>query len=321
MVHWIIEQVVQNARNMPATPNPIGASVANLGGLREITDRAAEFYLGQLAENPRVADFAVVKARLLREQRAVKETAQKLLSRIGPLPIRTTTGGRARGGDFRIRPGHCYTELWVESSEVGWKGIIDLVAVEDEYFDVTDFKTGQPSPDDLRQAQIYAVTLANDKARNPQGLSPRRLRLIYPDSIHEVIFSDESVQQVIEYGDKARALLAANPERAALEVTTCARCHCRPACTAYWESPLVERTSDFALLIGERTGDKTWRGTSPVTGRSYALWTTGRAALESGRAYRILEGYVHEAAPEVVRATWRTEIYDAEKTVFMGPSN
>ena len=286
------------------------AVLRELGGLTAILSAALEAELLGWMANPRSqAQVEPARRTALSRLPAMRMQLQTLLSRIGPLPIKPVT---ARGGTVDgqgVLAAGVYPEVWLEHSELGWKGKADLVLVSDSGATLMDFKTGDPKPEHARQLQIYGLLWTRDDRRNPSGRAPERLLLCYANGTREVPALTSAELESLEArlaadGDVIRSALAQVPPPARPNTDSCFYCPVRHLCDSYWrpetlrslaaESGDSKRPLDVEVQLVRPQDGRHWNvqvhDNPNLAGENIAILRLQRPLdwLESGMKLRLL---------------------------------
>ncbi len=136
----------------------------------------------------------------------------------------------ARNGD------HPEMELAAESIRL--KGRIDLLSVDADGAQITDFKTGAEDPAHLDQLHLYALLWSEDHLVNPDGLAVTELVAAYPS--HDVAAAAPTAEELAGL----RTAVATRIERADAAASAespvtilgdhCGLCSVRALCDPYW---------------------------------------------------------------------------------------
>jgi hypothetical protein len=219
-------------------------TLRHLGGYTAIIIDCLERVLIPYKENPRVAPVLEgIRTRLVAKVPELRMSVQRFLSRIRLKPC------AVRSGDIDIyrgkEPRHAlqdgsYTEVLLKASDLGWRGIADMLTLSVINCEIKDFKTGVPKEEHKEQLLSYALLWARDRDLNPTGRLADNLVLSYYDE--EVDIPAPSLKELhfleVELRNRtanALADLQANPPETRLSLKNCAYCAVRHLCDDYWK--------------------------------------------------------------------------------------
>ena len=276
VVHRALELLLKASASVP--DSLVGATalvfaLRELDGLsvllRRVVDQVVESYQG----NPRAsATLDRTRDDLIARIPKLRAQTQAHIARLAPnLPVRqgshASTGGLGTGalGDGS------FPEMLIQSSVLGWKGIVDLLTISGEQVEIVDFKTGSHSPLHAEQLMVYAVLWKDDQRRNPTARDATQLRVSY--SGDEVVLDGPPIDVLDGLRDDLR-----RRTDAALELTVgreplarptadnCEWCSVRHLCEDYWATfgPIVTRQlsdyllSDLELVVKSRNGPRSY---------------------------------------------------------------
>jgi PD-(D/E)XK nuclease superfamily len=262
----------------------------NLGGITKVVLACVERILAGLSLNPRAAETIERTAATLRAQAPeIRSRAQAILSRI-------RLGGHAGNfadGARKAKRGPLvsgtYPEIELRVPEIGWKGRVDLLVLNESVCEVIDFKTGIADESHSFQLQVYALLWGMDKELNPAGRITSRLVISYSTGDVEIPVpsSDgfESLKKdIVVRGDAACRNIALRPPVANPSAETCAHCGVRQLCDSYWTPETQEllkvtdegrRFHDVEIEITSRHGPLSWNAVVLTSSR----FSKGQVAL------------------------------------------
>jgi hypothetical protein len=291
-------------------------TLRQLGGYTAIIMDSLERALLPYRENPRA--FAVldgIRTRLVAKVPELRMRVQRYLSRIHPEPRAMAHGETVihpKEGPRNALKHGTYTEVLLQSTKLGWRGVADMLTLSITQCEIRDFKTGAPKEEHQVQLLIYALLWARDVARNPDGRLAEKLVLSYDE--HDVEVPSPGVGKLCSLQDEIKkrtdAVLAdlqlGNP-RARTSLGNCMYCAVRHLCEEYWHwlarhYPKDEETKgryiDIQIKLFSRHGPSSWNGEieyGPAiqAGAAILLRTENFAlALHPGQRLRLLNVYV-----------------------------
>ena len=205
----------------------------------------------------------------------VPEIRQRVQAVIARTPFKSVGDGPS-GGDARQRgalaPGF-YPEVELRAPELRLAGRVDLLHVDQDGCDITDYKTGSPDPHHADQLRLYALLWNRDLDTNPASIPVRQLTLAYPskDVAVEPPTATELDLLAVTTADEIKAAekaLLERPPPAYPAPTICGFCGVRQLCEDYWMGlPKVPADSqvgrdpgwfDFEGTVIERNGPRSW---------------------------------------------------------------
>jgi hypothetical protein len=336
-----------NNRGYPTVPHPsalegrlvhlclqkiTGALVEN--GCSSLTDEAAILTLRQLGgftavimdcleqvllpyrENPRASPvLGGIRTQLTTRVPELRTRVQRFLSRIRPEPRAVMPEETVihREGEPRHALQHgTYTELLLQASELGWRGIADMLTLSTTHCEIRDFKTGVPKDEHKVQLWTYALLWARDADLNPSGRLADKLVLSYLESDVEMASPEAGILCSFEDEIKKRSatargdLQSGNPQARTSE-HNCMYCAVRHLCEDYWhwlaqQSPKDLSTKgtylDIQVKLSSQHGPTSWDGeveSGPAmkVGEPILLRTENLAFdLRPGHRLRLLNAYV-----------------------------
>ena len=260
VVHGVFEVLLRSFRAQGCTsladPSAVGV-LRNLGGYTKLVEQGIEDQLGKLAENPLAAK------RLDQLRTALRVKVPEIRQHVQAVMVRTpfqSVGDGPSGGDAGRRgaltPGF-YPEVELRAPELRLAGRADLLHIERDGCDITDYKTGSPDPHHADQLRVYALLWNRDPEVNPASLPVRQLILAYPskDVAVEPPTASELALLAVATADEIKAAEAALLERpppAYPEPAICGFCGVRQLCDDYWMG-LQKLPAD-----GQVGGDSGW---------------------------------------------------------------
>jgi hypothetical protein len=342
VVHLALEIIAkQLARAGVSSMSDPSASmvVRELGGYTSIVEGCVERILKRYVDNPRAGTLMEHARRTLHGQvPALRARVQSMLNRLklskgSPSTSTASTAPRSDGPPARLplRKGN-YPEVDVRARSIGWKGSIDLLVLNDEACEITDFKTGAADESHKFQVRAYAVMWRLDDELNPSGRVADRLVLSYESHDIDVAAPrasdiEDLARDLIARRLSAEAALAARPPSAHPNAETCRYCGVRQLCDAYWSSTtqIVSddgRYGDVELKITGRHGPLSWDG-EVVRGRDLPPKTPALLRLKQdydfkkGARVRVLDAAIARdpedgGAPAVVTLSVLSETYRYE---------
>lgn len=216
------------------------AAIRRLGGISKVVDKQLTAEIQSLSANPRVVQMLDTLERQLREQSpSMRVAVQRLLKSVEHISPRRSGRSKQRGSSSRLATG-THPEQWLEDETIPFVGQVDLLEVTPEGAEITDFKSGSPSPKYEEQVLIYAALWKHDHQRNPEASPVQRLRVIYPDGSHEIEVNEDKVEEtrLSVVARVANAKEAAEQEIpiARPSIDNCQYCTVRHLCDDYWIS-------------------------------------------------------------------------------------
>ena len=292
-------------------------TLKRLGGYSKVIAESVESMMQGVRKNPRASARAEDMARrLLARVPHMRSRVQGLVSRIqlssaeGEARIESEPAGEP--GTFALSQGS-HSEVELQASEVGWRGVADLITIEADCIEIRDFKTGSPKESHALQIKIYAWLWANDVTQNPA----RRLaeRLIVSYDTHDKEFPAPSADELVtlegevrERTDRARQAIASRPPEARPSPERCAYCGVRQLCDEYWATGNDDSKDDregfldLQLRLTAKHGPSSWDGVVTLAptmrkGSEIVLRVSNLCVdLHVGQEVRVLG--VHVSSPE-----------------------
>jgi len=246
-----------------------------LGGLSKILVESAAEEMAILAQNPRASSHLDDYDKALSQDLPkMRSTLQQMLrgTDIAQGSVRTDHGA---GASPRALGEGSHPEQWVEASDLGWAGIVDLLTLSPSGCVMTDFKTGVLKPEHEFQVRVYATIWALDSVRNPDSRLATELRLTYPTQTVQVSAPTRAEVEVLtaelrQRASAARSEVEQNPPPARPEPETCRWCQTRQLCEEYWaasvgwqpESLAAEQMTDLEFASEGHDGASFLAGTA-----------------------------------------------------------
>ena len=218
----------------------------------------------------------------------------------------------------KVNAGLPVTELWLESTDLRFRGVLDLVRRDDSGTAILDFKAGATDPSHINQVLEYSVLWWK-----LTGDAPTRVLVQYPGSVvsQDISVDDlnEACRSLEDEIHIARASLAQCPAGARLG-DYCSWCSVRQLCEAYWVCwSFEERTEkafvDVQLQVQSVVGESGFTGAT-LDGVNVAV-TYERGVgnelgpFEDGCLLRILGGVWHPDPPHLELKLW-TEVFEVD---------
>ncbi len=260
------------------------AAMRSLGGFDALVERVTDELTINVTENPRAQysrDWLVEQLR--RKHQDIREQVQGNSSildvgqqRRNEAPLSTQPR--------RLGPG-TYFEIELLSPNIGCKGRLDCLSLNESGVEIIDFKSGERSSEHEFQLRFYQMVWANDRVHNPDGLATVKLALIYPKGTHYLEpldteqlseFTSAIVERIIHCREQLESdVPQANPTRA-----NCEFCDVRHLCDEYWKQPgeemfirpsvrRVNTLIDVRLELKEAITDSVWLVQSQGGGLSH----------------------------------------------------
>lgn len=341
VVHLALEIITKQLTRagVPSLGDPAAPQVLKaLGGYTHVVEDCVERILRRYVDNPRAGALMEHAQRTLRGQiPTLRARVQSMLSRVrllGSTPSAPVASTPKSGGPPPRLPlvNGTYPEVEVRAKSIGWKGKVDLLVLDDDACEITDFKTGAADEAHKFQVRAYAVMWRLDNELNPSGRVVDRLVLAYesedvdvaPPSTSEF---DDLARDLLARRQAAEGALAARPPSARPNTDSCRCCGVRQLCDAYWASATQVvsddgRFGDIEMKIVGRHGPTSWdavvlraRDLPAKTTALLRLHQTGEFKL--GTRVRVLDGAFARdpedaAAPVIVTLSALSEAYRVE---------
>jgi hypothetical protein len=276
VIHGVLEVLLRSfrAQGCASLADPCAVGVLrDLGGYTKLVEQGIEGQLDKLAENPRVGSRLPQLRTALRVK--VPEIRQRVQAVIARTPFQSTGNGPT-GGDTAQRgplaPGF-HPEVELRAPELRMAGRADLLHIDQDGCEITDYKTGSPDPHHADQLRLYALLWNRDFEANPESLPVRQLVIAYPskDVVVEpptAVELDLLASATVAEIKAAETALLERPPPAYPEPTVCRFCGVRQLCEDYWmQLPTLPASSqlggdpdwfDFEGTVIERNGSRSW---------------------------------------------------------------
>ncbi len=294
-------------------------TLRQLGGYTAIIMNSLERVLLPYRENPRAsAVLGGIRTRLAAKVPDIRTRVQRYLSRIRLEPCTIVHGETVIHPERELRHAlqhGTYTEVLLQASKLGWRGVADMLTLSTTQCEIRDFKTGAPKEEHQVQLWTYALLWARDIGLNPAGRLADKLVLSYDERDVEVPSLDVSklcsLEDEIEKRSAAALadLQSGNP-RARTSLENCMYCTVRHLCEEYWHwlprhYPKDEETKgrymDIQIKLSSQHGPRSWdgeveHGPDMQVGAAILLRTENLAFdLHPGQRLRLLN--VHVSIP------------------------
>ena len=297
VVHGILEVLLRSFREQGCTSLADPATVKvlkDLGGYTKLVEHRIDEELAQLADNPRVADrLAPLHTALRVKVPEIRQRVQSVIARTLFQPGSETVGDESSPGARGPLSLGFHPEVELRAPELRLAGRADLVTVEEDACEITDYKTGSPDPHHADQLRLYALLWSRDTDLNPQTLPVRRLIVSYPS--HDVVVDpptpaelDGLAEETTDLIHEAEVALQERPPPALPEVTMCQLCGVRQLCSEYWSEldlGLSEEAAgseqdwfDFQGTVTGQNGARSWLVDTDTGGPALLLRTSSEAA-------------------------------------------
>lgn len=250
VVHLALERITKRLTlaGVPSPSDPRAPQVLKeLGGFSKVVGECVEDILKRYVENPRAEKVIEGARQTLRSQvETLRARVQSMLRNRrlpqGVLSAATSSMPTSGGLPPRLPLGKgTYPEVEVRAKDIGWKGKIDLLVLDDDACEITDFKTGEPDEAHKFQVRAYAVMWGLDGELNPSKRLVDRLVLAY--AARDVTVPAPSSAEIDVLGrdlaarrKTAHEALSARPPEARPSKDSCRYCGVRQLCDPYWAS-------------------------------------------------------------------------------------
>lgn len=271
IVHAVLELLVHRIRDAGcsslADPGVV-AVLKELGGYTRLVEDGMERRLDELADNPRMA------GRLDPLRTALRVRIPEMRQRVQALVARSALlFGPAGDDDANATPGTwlatgSYPEVELRAPTLRLAGRVDLLVVDDEGCEITDYKTGAPDDHHGDQLHLYSLIWSRDTEHNPRSLPARRLTLSYPAHDVDITPLDEESLDSLAHATTeaikvAESALEQRPPPARPQPEVCEFCGVRQLCDDYWMGRSDEigdegEWFDFEGTVVERNGSRSW---------------------------------------------------------------
>lgn len=291
-------------------------TLRELGGYTAIIMGSLDRALVEYEENPRVAPtLDTIRKQLADRAPEFRTRVQRFLSRICLQPRAVRPGETAiqrKGASRHPLPHGSHAEVLIQASELGWRGVADLLILSSERCEIRDFKTGASKQEHDVQLRTYALLWARDRDLNPVGRPADRLVLSYDSGDSEVPAPSDDELRSLEDELRGRTVnalahLKPNPPEAQPGPEKCVYCPVRHLCEDYWNSHARLGASNESAKVGfgdiqiklcSQHGPRSWNGLaefcpSRKVGGSLLLRTTDlQVDLYPGQRVRLLNVYI-----------------------------
>ncbi len=295
------------------------STLRQLGGYTAIIMDSLERALLPYTENPRASKVLDgIRARLVAKIPELRTRVQRYLARIRLEPraiVRGKTAVHPGEGPRAALQHGTYTEVFLQSSKLGWRGVADMLTLSTTKCEIRDFKTGAPKEEHQVQLWTYALIWARDIGLNPSGRLADKLVLSYDQRDVEVPALEASKlcsleDEIMKRTDAALADFQSGDSRARMSLKNCMYCAVRHLCEEYWDwlarhYPKDEETkgkyTDIQIKLSSRHGPSSWNGEveyGPAMEAGTAiLLRTENLALDLPRGQRLRLLNVHVSVP------------------------
>ncbi|MGE3403767.1 MAG: PD-(D/E)XK nuclease family protein [Vicinamibacterales bacterium] len=289
-----------------------------LGGYSVVINDAISRVLRESAENPRAFRIIEVAERRLRSRaQEIRAEVQTMVSRLSlaarGVPRRQLMTGAYEGGALSAG---AFSEVALSVLELRWKGRVDLLVIDADRCEITDFKTSKEDPAHAFQLRLYALLWSLDRVKNPNARAATRLVLAYLGRDQEVSAPTaghlaQLRGEVAARSDAARGAIESQPPEARPTRDHCGVCAVRQLCSDYWECPSAETTNtedrrwiDLQVTIERQHGPSSWDAAierAPMyapRSRKVLIRTAGDVTFRQGTRLRILDACLNEPDDE-----------------------
>lgn len=338
VVHLALEIIMRQLTRagVPSLSDPSAPQVLReLGGYTRVVEECVERILKRYVDNPRAGALMEHAQRTLHGQvPALRARVQSMLSRLrlpkGAPAVPVPSTPKSSGPPPRLPLANgTYPEIEVRAKSIGWKGKVDLLVLDENACEITDFKTGAANEVHKFQIRAYAVMWRLDDELNPSNHQADRLVLAYetqnvdvaPPNASEI---DDLGRDLLARRQAAEVALAARPPSARPNTESCRYCGVRQLCDVYWASATQAvsddgRFGDIELKITGRHGPTSWDAVV-VRARDLPAKTAALLRLQqpeefkTGTYLRVLDGAIarnpeDDAAPVIVTLGLLSETY------------
>lgn len=278
IVHNALEAAVK-AMTEAGVPSPQSAEankvLRDCGGLTEVVGSALRSELELMQVHPRlsVGRRKQIERELRSRVPAFRRRVQSYLSMLEFVPqqqAQVGIRGSSRGSGRRPLTDGSHAEVALSAEELGLRGRVDLLTIQDDDIHIVDYKTGRANENHIEQLRLYALLWSRDDRVNPLGRIATRITASYGDG--EVTDHAPSADELLEIEAHTLARvgaaerdLAKFPPKAMPDVEVCRFCTVRQLCEVYWgaEGMRVSPGSagdwfDIEGVIGARNGTRSW---------------------------------------------------------------
>ncbi len=281
IVHLSLQKITR-ALTENSCPSLADASailtLRQLGGYTTIIMDCLERVLLPYRENPRASAVqGGIRTRLAAKVPEIRTRVQRYLSRIRLEPRTILHGETVIHPERELRHAlqhGTYTEVLLQASKLGWRGVADMLTLSTTQCEIRDFKTGTPKEEHQVQLWTYALLWARDSGLNPAGRLADKLVLSYDERDVEVPSPEVSMLSSLENEIKKRTdaalanLQSGNPQ-ARVSLENCMYCVVRHLCEEYWpwlarRYPKDQETKgkyiDIQIKLSSQHGPSSWDG-------------------------------------------------------------
>ena len=270
IVHGVLELLVRRIRDAGcsslADPGVVGL-LKELGGYTRLVEDGIEHRLGELADNPRMASrIDPLRTALRARAPDMRQRVQALVART-PLLLTPTTDVDDAGPSSSLTPG-AHPEVELRAPSLRLAGRVDLLVIDDQGCEITDYKTGAPDDHHADQVRLYSLIWSRDDEHNPHSLPVRRLTLSYPTHDVDVAPLDDRALDALAVAttaaiEAAESALQERPPPAVPRPEICGFCGVRQLCNDYWGSQtnLLGEAGDwfdFEGTVVDQNGSRSW---------------------------------------------------------------
>lgn len=314
--------------------------IKELGGFTKIVQLALKIILSSFEDNPRLKSrFPKLSLDLEAELPEFRRKVQFFFSRLKVVSNFQRKREKMPYSSNRFPLGlGSYPEVDLQAPDINWKGVADLINVEENGVEIVDFKFGEESEKHIFQILTYAILWLNDKDRNPDKKKVDRLNISYPQKERGVPIPNEKEFDDIKFELIKRRTngiktLTKIPPKAKPDKDVCPYCDVRQNCNEYWYDFLMgptisnEKTNfyDFQVKIISKHGPMSWDGEVEISdflqpGTSILIRTnstekTINQILERGNKIRLLNTLIavpssdDNTSPYIVTLTSASEAF------------
>lgn len=338
VVHLALEIIMRQLTRagVPSLSDPSAPQVLReLGGYTRVVEECIERILKRYVGNPRADALMEHAQRTLHGQvPALRARVQSMLSRLrlpkGAPVVPAPSTPKSSGPPPRLPLANgMYPEVEVRAKSIGWKGKVDLLVLDENACEITDFKIGAANEAHKFQVRAYAVMWRLDDELNPSNRQVDRLVLAYemqnvdvaPPNASEI---DDLGRDLLARRQAAEVALAARPPSARPNTESCRYCGVRQLCDVYWASATQAvsddgRFGDIELKITGRHGPTSWdavvvRARDLPAKTAVLLRLQQPGEFKTGTCLRVLDGAIarnpeDDAAPVIVTLGLLSEVY------------
>lgn len=312
IVHEVLELLVHRIRAAGCTSlaDPgVVVVLKELGGYTRLVEDGMERRLDELAGNPRMAGHLDALRTALRVNvPEMRQRVQALVAR-GPLLL-----GHLGDDGASATPGTClapgaYPEVELRAPSLRLAGRVDILVVDDEGCEITDYKTGAPDDRHADQLHLYSLIWSRDTEHNPRSLPTRRLTLSYSANEVDIVpLDDQSLDALAHATTKAielaEAALQERPPPAYPHPEICGFCDVRQLCDDYWMglanlASIAGEWFDFEGTVVEQNGSRSW--ILAITAEPLLLLRTSSEAVPFGVGDRVRLLGLHREEDEEIK--------------------